>query len=417
MSELPPEISVIESPDGEVRYCLPKRPANAIRRIACGVMLVFGGFFAAIPIVGILFFSSTQKPCHQNGFLQPDVLLPLLVFGPICFPLGGLILFWGLHIVAGHTEITIRSGRLRVLFKCGPVGLPRRMRLDKIRVFRLTDDVETPQTNAEAIVQPVRSTSLMAELSNGKSKAVCVGYPGDWLMPLAKDLARRCQEFVEHEVNAPVEPIKVEDDPAKIQDRPQQPSRSTAILEPRPNGLTITIPPPGMLKGSSRSFVSWCLCWNGLVFLMTPLFLYSAFQGNAKWEGSDQKVSFLFICCFMTPFILIGIGGLLALFIRGSRSAVLNVAESTLEALESGFFGTRLHQWQAKGLITIGILREKHDDGEEGINWTVSLGIQAKDGSISRLLSNRDQAELEWIATLLRQTLHLANIELTTTNC
>jgi hypothetical protein len=74
------------------------------------------------------------------------------------------------------------------------------MRLDQIRIFRLSNDLESPQSNAEAIAQPVRSTSLMAELSNGKSKAVCVDYPGDWLMPLAKDLARRCQEFVEHEV-------------------------------------------------------------------------------------------------------------------------------------------------------------------------------------------------------------------------
>lgn len=411
------EITIIESPDGEVRYCLPKRPPNAVRRIVCGVIMAFGGFIAGMPIVGILVFVSSQKQGHQNGFLQPDVLLPLLVFGPICFPLGGLILFWGMHIVAGRTEIAIRLGRLRVLFKYGPVGLPRRMRLDQIRVFRLSNDLESPQSNAEAIAQPVRSTSLMAELSNGKSKAVCVDYPGDWLMPLAQDLARRCQEFVEHEVNAPVEPIKVEDDPAKIRDRPLQPSKSTAILEPRPNGITITIPPPGMLKGSSRFFVSWCLGWNGLVLLIGPIFLYTAFQGKAKWEGSDEKVSLLFMSCFMSPFILIGIGSLIALFIRGRRSAVLSVAENSLEVLESDFFGTRSHQWQAKVLITIGILREKHDDGEGGTTWTISLGIQAKDGSTSRLLSNRDQAELEWIATLLRQTLHLANIELTTTNC
>jgi hypothetical protein len=172
-----------------------------------------------------------------------------------------------------------------------------------------------------------------------------------------------------------------------------------------------------MLKGSSRFFVSWCLGWNGLVLLIGPIFLYSAFQGKAKWEGSDEKVSLLFMSCFMTPFILIGIGSLIALFIRGRRSAVLSVTESTLEVLESDFFGTRSHQWLAKGLTTIGILREKHDDGEGGTNWRMSLGIQAKDGNTSRLLSNRDQAELEWIATLLRQTLHPENIELTTTNC
>jgi hypothetical protein len=251
----------------------------------------------------------------------------------------------------------------------------------------------------------------MAELANGKSKAVCVSYPRDWLLPLAEDLARRCQEFVEHEVNAPVEPIRFEDDPAKIQDRPQQPSKSTALLEPRPNGITITIPRPGMLKGSSRVFVNWCLIWNSMVFLMAPIFLYCAFQGNAKWEGSNEKVSFLFASCFMTPFILVGLGSLLALFIRGRRSAVISVAENALEILESDFFGTRSHQWRAKDLIAISAIRKKCEDSEGSINWTISLGIQAKDGSTGRLLTNRDQAELEWIATLLRQTLQVPRVE------
>jgi hypothetical protein len=374
--------------------------------------MVFGGCIFSFPTIGSWVLLSGRKLGQQNGILDPDGLLPLVFFGPFCFPLGGLMLFWGLHIVAGRTEIDIRSARLRVLYKCGPFGLPRRMWLDKIRVFRLDGDSQSKPT---AIAQP---TNLFVESTSGKSIVLCVGYPRDWLLRLASDLARRCQQIVEHE-NPHREPIVVAGDRAIIQERPQQPGTSTAILEQQPNGFRITIPPPGMLKGSSSSFVVWCLVWNGMMCLMAPLFLYAAFQGEVKWAGGDDKVSILFMCCFLAPFVLIGMGTLIVLYTRGRHCVVISVADQSLEVLARGFVGTRSSWWQSKDLLAIGALREKQDganeEGEYVTSWTVSLGIQTARGEITRLLTNRDQAELEWIATELRRSLQLPWIDLSAT--
>ncbi len=350
MSDLPSEIIVSESSGGEVRYYLPMRPPDATRRIAGRIVVALGAFIGAMPILGIMFSFLIRSAGAQGGVLQPDVILPLLVWGPICFPLGGLILFWGLHVVIGHTEIQIRSQRLRILYKCGPLGLPRSTPFTKIRLFRVGNDVESQGADANTHAKSDEESSLMAHLTNGKFFSVCVSYPREWLLPLAEDLARRCQQLIDHDVNAPVEPILVQDagNPAPFRDRLQKPMNSTAIMDLQPNGLTITIPPAGPLKGSSRFAVFWCLSWNAFVILFFPLFLYAGFHGKVRLDGG--QASSLFVCLFSTPFVLIAIGSLVFLFLRGRRSTVLFATANSLEILDIDFFASHPYQWDAKKL-------------------------------------------------------------------
>ena len=55
MSTLPSPIAVFETPDGEVRYRLPRRPFALLRWLGL-VPMVLGAFIAGWPIICMAFF-------------------------------------------------------------------------------------------------------------------------------------------------------------------------------------------------------------------------------------------------------------------------------------------------------------------------------------------------------------------------
>jgi hypothetical protein len=177
-------------------------------------------------------------------------------------------------------------------------------------------------------------------------------------------------------------------------------------VEPRSGGFTITIPPAGLGR-VNKGLLLFCLFWNGFLSVFMPLFLVSAFRGVAKWEGTNQNVSPPFACAFMTPFLLIGIGFALAVIHAGRRRASIAVNGDRLEIVETTVFGTRKREWAARDLVDIRVQSELKQDSEGGNCWITALHVQPKEGKPHRLLSYRDKAELEWIATLLRQALGL----------
>jgi hypothetical protein len=77
--------------------------------------------------------------------------------------------------------------------------------------------------------------------------------------------------------------------------------------------------------------------------------------------------------------------------------------------VETTVFGTRKREWAARDLVDIRVQSELNQDSEVGDSWTTALHVQPKEGKPHCLLSYRDKAELEWIATLLRQALGLCS--------
>jgi hypothetical protein len=369
------------------------------------LLMAIGVFLASWPFLGIVFFLKDGS-APKGEMLLFAVLGPLVLMGPICFPLGGYLLFAGLLLSAGHTEVAVRAARLHLIERCGLLRWTRRRPLVELRGFRVEHEDASLPDGTRAMGQPGEWATLKADLANGKSVTVCQFYPREWLLPLAEDLARRCLQVVARGATAVAEPLPVTEDvidSALIQDRPRQPANSTAILEPQPDGLTITIPPAGLLRGSHWVFVVWCLGWNSFL-VPAPLFLIAAFRGEMK--GTDESLSVLFVCLFFSPFLLIGIGSLLALLHRGWRRTSIAVAGGSLQVVESGLFGTRRHRWAATDLLDVRAISELREDGE-GTSWAVALEVQPKEGATYRLLPYRDKAELEWIATVVRQALRL----------
>lgn len=81
-----------------------------------------------------------------------------------------------------------------------------------------------------------------------------------------------------------------------------QPTESTAVLVTRPDGLTLTLPAPGFLRGSPRFYVVWRLGWIALTALASLWVLFAPFLGNVPWDESDLPMEPGLVCLFLSPF-------------------------------------------------------------------------------------------------------------------
>jgi len=162
---LPPIIEVADEFPERVRYRLPRRPPQAI----AVTILWSGAALAALTIIGWAMFH-----------LDPTTnLIGNLV---AAFLLGGALQFG-----RGHVEVEVAGGRLRRTNCVGPLRLTASRPAARIRRF-LLDDQWAPS-------HPVGwddTTCLFAESESGTRLLVAGGYPRDWLLALADELAVRC---------------------------------------------------------------------------------------------------------------------------------------------------------------------------------------------------------------------------------
>jgi hypothetical protein len=162
---LPPEIEVGDDSPERVRYRLPQRPPQLIGLTVfwCGAVL------AALTIVGWAMF---------------DLALSVNLIGNLvaAFLIGGALLFG-----RGHVEVEVAGGWLRRTNCLGPLRLTASRPAARIRRF-LLDDRWAPSHPAGWD----DTTCLFAEIESGTRLLVAGGYPRNWLLALADELAVRC---------------------------------------------------------------------------------------------------------------------------------------------------------------------------------------------------------------------------------
>jgi hypothetical protein len=403
-AELPAEIEVVEPPEGGILYRLPRRPP--LMRLVGLVPMLFGAFIFSWPLLGALFFLFVGG-MKGEGF-WPSLLLPLGCFGPVAFPLGGFLLAIGLFTTFGHNEVGFGDGRLTSVARCGPFRWSGSRPLDQIRGFNVAHTA-APNTRADA---PENVSRLVATLGDGRTWTVCSGYPRTLLLPLARELARQCEREAAPEGAGDTISIGVSEEstnPERIEERQTQPHGSTAVLEERASGFSITIPPRG-LRGCHGFGVVWTLAWNGMLAVLAPLFLWLTMSGEMKWQDGPERVSLLFMFLLLSPFILVGIGSLLWLVHQMRRSAVIEVEPERLEVAETGVFGTSRYSWDRDALAGVGVESAYTEGSEGGGSWETQLRVELREDKSIRLLGYRPKAELEWIATRLRTTLKIVDI-------
>jgi hypothetical protein len=418
--QLPDEIGVRELADGGLLFRLPRRPAGNRRWTAIGP-LILGLLIASWPIVGIVFFL-TGGPPPQGRMLGVAIFAPLGCFGPICFPLGGYLVFKGLCGLYGHDEILVRDGRLNVIEWCGPLHWTRRHDLTSIRGFRVEYDVapSLPRSLGEITSWPPGWTrdptlrqlaQLKADFDQGKTTTVCSGYPREWLLPLAEVLSRCCPRLGRDLPASDSQPPVSEEslNPAVITERFRQPSNSSAVVELEGGVFTITIPPAGLLRGMNRFMLIWCLGWNVCVWPFTALFLPAAFAGKVDLEGATNPLHPGWAVCFLTPFWLLAVGSLLGMIHCARRRTRFTVSPTQLAIEQFGVFGRTNYSWPARSLRFIQVQSKYTSDKDGGGSWSISLVVQPQEGQPLSLLEYRPKPELEWVATALREVLGLTN--------
>jgi hypothetical protein len=252
VDSLPREVVVTELADG-VRYRLPRRQSG---RFTCeGAFHLLSSLLIGVPFLSFWVWAVGSSIDWQNILrAENGLVLIFMAFGLWMLGMAAWLAVRGLLRWAGHSEIELRRGRLVGIERFGwlswswrrPVsGLSRlevRDALAQTGTVRVYANVAAA-TQHNAIV-PIWDASKGSEV---KPRQLVPGYPRDWLLPLAKDLARRCQLADELEgisETAPSIDVLAEPLPnsAGFVEMFEQPSGSKIAVLQEPEKLTVSVP-------------------------------------------------------------------------------------------------------------------------------------------------------------------------------
>jgi len=386
---LHPEIVITETADS-VHYRLPARDMRELRVV--GHVLLF----VAIAVWSVPFISGWWMAGAGGLAWLPTLasLVPTILFS------GALIAIRSIFL--GHSEVAIENGNLIAIDKGSLFRITRKRPVDQVRglIVRIPKGEKQPQSSmfANTNTEKVTLTCIEVNLASGQPIWLAMGYSTDLLLSFANDLHRRLKLAAPVEQSTiPIAPPRVVEGNAPVfQERLEQPAKSTAILDRQDNGLTITIPPAGLRRGGGFLFF-FGLAWCGFMAFLTLIFIGMLLTGKAQGDGDASY--------FIAPlFWLVG-GLMLFAGIRRARSyAVLAVVGDSLMVMYQGVFGKKQGEWTRDQLANICPGPSGVEVNDEPV---MELHIEPKEGKRFGLLYGRDLAELEWIATVLRQALRV----------
>ena len=179
------------------------------------------------------------------------------------------------------------------------------------------------------------------------------------------------------------------------------PAGSRVVVDRHGDDITLRVPPVGMLHPGGTGTYS-CL---GLSFLFGSAVATAAFAAAWFWEvkgARDMWPVFLILPVFW----LAAVGLLLLAINMGRRRAALAVVGEKLLVIQTGLFGSTRKEWRRDQIedIRTGPSRVSI----EGHGPVLALQIYARQGGQFGILTGHPEAELEWIATMLRRALRRA---------
>ncbi len=402
---LPAEVEVIDLPDG-IHYRLPPRDLGALRWL--GIPVIAFGIF----IVGFIGFGVWEMAQPLLAAANDPFAIISIAFLLTCFflAMGG---YWfvslGLFILGGHAEFELRGGVLRAIERFGPIRRARQLPIRYLRRFVVgpahsPDGMTTANDGPFAHILAIRPHwTDDAPRRLKRIMLLAPGYPRDWLVPLAEALARqgRVAEPGSSEVVAvpPVEVVAVP--PSGFVELPEQPASSRALVQRRADGVTVTVPPLGLRHGPARPFLFISLIWCGLVTLISLAALLS--DAKPPDKGGQEMPDWGGLIVFGLS-ASAGIALLLTTINLGRRQAVLAVAGDELHILQTGLFGTSRQQWPRQQVFDVRVGPSKINMNRQPLP-ELQILPHLGEGKKFGLLAGRDEAELRWLATLLRQAL------------
>jgi hypothetical protein len=389
-------IETIHSP-GRRTYLLPPRDLGR----AWG--LGFGPLAAAV--VGSVFV--LQFGLGRVLRAQPDpwdwtaAVLVGAVWARVCYTLLG----YSAAIWAGDTRVEVtddgtvravdRAGWFRVRWGRLAPGAARKFVIEPLVTVR----------DARGRPEPGALWLLSAETTAGGRVWLAPCYPRGVLAALAevlgKYLARTAPEGEQpvgtpHPLSPAAVPVVVVAPDIPCRDVPDRPPRSGVELERHPDGVTLTVPAVGLVNAHG-ALTAAALVLAALGGAIAFPALVDEWLGNAKPGEWVPALPALLLAC---------VGG--GMFVRGLHTArtrtVLVVVGDRLLTFESGPLGSRRRAFVRSGVSDIAC-GEGHTAGSR--KPLPRLRIAGRDGTTFRMLIGRDETELRWIATVLRQALDI----------
>lgn len=181
-----------------------------------------------------------------------------------------------------------------------------------------------------------------------------------------------------------------------------QPASSAAQVEERGSALMITLPPPGLVRGCGFFLFLWCVIWNGILCVMTPIMIGSALRGDLK-NDVGQPMHIGWAVLFLTPFWGAGIGVGTAILYRGWRRSEIELNEEELRVATTTIFGRREQSWRRKQIEDV-----RYSTTESA---TANMAVALHGLPEVRLFGYRDKVEVAWLVRLLRDRLGLEQIK------
>jgi len=382
---LPPQIKVVETPNG-VLVRLPKRPWG-FYKLGGALFILFGLVFIGFPAV-VLFLASRDAASWEDFGILAGVLG--------LFMLAGVIpILIGLSALVGRTDIGIDGDNLVTAERIGSLRWRRRVPLERLRYLQVASG------NAQIDGQPVvsnpfgKTAALAAALTQGRSRALVMGYPKEWLEAVSKFLAGKI-EAVRHKKLAVFESGYGEVRPLTEADASTPPPGTQIRLEEWPGGARFTVPPRGLGKGKGK-FFGFSIAWLLFMALFTPAMILLP-------NESGKEPPALLLYGLLSVFWAVGVGMLLYAIHRGRLRAMV-------QADAGGFRAALISPFRRK---VISIPRDEIRAvrvGPSGIEVNdtpiLELKVVRTNGEETGLLSNLSDDELHWMSAVIRKALGL----------
>ncbi len=364
-------------------------------------MVLFGTAFAVGPAASALW------PVLRGAAPLPSAIGDLMM-AVVFLSIGVPIALAGLAAAAGRSTIEVQRDAIIAEERIGPLRWRRRGPISGLRRIRVERAAAPDGSAAGRTINPevLRIAAMRAEIDGRKPMMLALGYPESWLVPLAEHVTEQARatlpdrligcdqvsrdEVVEHRLGAMAE------DEAPAGDAVSRPPASRVTLQENPDGITLTIPPAGLLKGSSGLFgfsVAWC------AFMV----MFSGFSIFGAAGGGSGGIPWPFVGG-SAVFWAIGIALLLAAINMGRRHAIIDIVEDVLLINRKSLLRLRSHQFARDELEWVSV-------GPSGMSVNdvpvPELRIRPRRGAALGLFAGRDPDELRWLASVIRDRMGL----------
>jgi hypothetical protein len=300
----------------------------------------------------------------------------------------------GLVILFGRSRVEWRDGRLRSAERLGPFSWTRRLPKKPIAKLLAAAGLARNQGGTVAPKATPNFSALIVLFADGSKQWLVLGYPESWVL----GVAQRLQEYVGG-MAVPGKPVQVQvvaNVDAYVNDSEvlHPPANSPAQVSGSGNTLRVFLPPLGLWR-ATQGFFLFGLAWAGL----TTCFVISVVRSAINHDGHPaMPVPMVLV------FAAIG-GGMLAVAVQlGRRTVELVVAGGQLRVTFKGPVRITQKSWSQ---ADIGSIRVGNSNVSVNKRILPELQVHPRTGKKQGMLAGREEQELLWLATRLRQVLQV----------